>query len=727
MENILSSKYSLSGMDCPGCASTIEQYCKKISGVKNAEVNYSSATLKVEYHSQDTKIKIESGIQKLGYSIKETTSIRNSTQIIKNKFKKIQRVHVSPRIETNNVIQSTEQKESIKKTTLSILILLLFFAGFSLVKFYSLNISYVLFDALSLFCLYPLLKKVIQYFKVGFYFSVEFLMSIAVIGALFIHASQESAMVMILFKIGEALESFTTHKASLGIEKLSSLIPNYANLVLKNNLIKHINASEVLKNQTLLVKPSERFPADGIITEGETYIDESLLTGEATPVHKKLNQKVYAGSLNTESTVKILTTQVGSEHSVARLIQLVKDAQGSKSKTLRSIENFSKYYTPIILILGILTAVLPPLFGYSEWQTSIYKGLAILLIGCPCALIISTPSAIAAGIHAASKLGILIKQASALEIIGHIKTVAFDKTGTLTEGKLNVIDVISFTPQYSQEEVLKIIFSLEQYSTHPLAKSIISYAKNNDAISYNVTDTKTISGVGVSGKINNKNIYICSPHYALENNFISPEQETIIAELQQQGKTVCVLNVENKAIGLIALQDKLKDNVKISIDKLISMKIMPIILTGDHKLSADTISKELNIETLSQLLPEEKLRYIREFSENGKVAMVGDGINDAPALAAADVSVAMGGGTDIAIDSAQIVIANKNVSSIVNAVKISRKTLNLIWQNIAIAILLKLFFLYLVYTGNATLWMAILADTGATVCVTLNSMRLLRL
>ncbi len=488
--------------------------------------------------------------------------------------------------------------------------------------------------------------------------------------------------------------------------------------MLKNNLVQKVKASEILKNQILLVKPSERFPADGIVVEGETSVDESLLTGEIIPVYKKINEKIVAGSLNTESSVKILTTQVGSEHSIARLIQLVQDAQGSKSKTMRSIENFSKYYTPIIFVLGILMAVLPPILGLGSWHSSIYKGLAILLIGCPCALIISTPSAIAAGISVATKFGILIKHASALEIIGRVKTMAFDKTGTLTEGKLSVTDVITFSDEYSENEILKLVLSVEQHSTHPLAKSIIQYGKEKNISFYEVTEAKTISGIGVSGKLNGQTILVSS----LQNIEYTAESEA----LQKQGKTICVLSLNNKTVGLIALQDKLKIGVKHSLNDLKKLKINSIVLTGDNKASAQGILHGLDLEIKAQLLPEHKLNYIREFSQHGKVAMVGDGINDAPALSAADVGIAMGEGTDVAVDSAQIVIANKNISSLVSVVKISRKTLRLISQNIAIAILLKVLFLCLTLLGETTLWMAILADTGATVLVTLNSLRLFR-
>ena len=404
----------------------------------------------------------------------------------------------------------------------------------------------------------------------------------------------------------------------------------------------------------------------------------------------------------------------------------MQDAQGTKSKTLRSIENFSRYYTPIILVIGILTAIIPPLLGITPWLLSIYKGLAILLIGCPCALIISTPSAIAAGISTATKFGILIKHASALEIIGKVKTFAFDKTGTLTEGKLKVTDIFCFSPEYNEEEVFKFAFSLEEHSTHPLAKSILLYAKNKNIISYNTSDVKTLSGIGLSGKVNEHYIYMTSPSYAIENNLLSSIEIQTLENFQNEGKTICLIILEKKVLGLIAFQDKLKEDAQQALTQLKNLNIIPIILTGDHKRNAEAVTSSLNIKIMSQLLPENKLKYIQEFSQNGKVAMVGDGINDAPALAAADVGIAMGEGTDVAIDSAQIVIANKNMSSLVSAVKISRKTLHIITQNIFIALVLKLFFLIVVFMGIGTLWMAILADTGATEFVTLNSMRLLR-
>lgn len=721
-------KYRIDGMDCAGCGQTIEKFCAKIPEVQKAQVNYMAATLHLECLSEEAQEKVEIGIEKIGFSLKkigQEKPFQLKKQIHQNFRKKFRHLHKLPAYPFQKKPEQQEKHSFfLQKELLHIYGLMFIYLFFWGVEFFSPFVSSLLFDGLSLFCLWPIGKKVIEYFKVKFFFSVEFLMSVAVIGALFLRASKEAAAVMILFLIGEALESYTSKRASKGIEKLASLVPEKATLIVQKNSFKTIPTSQIQINHVLLIKPGERFPTDGILLAGETTTDESLLTGEATPIYKKLNDTVHAGSLNLDGSVEIQCTQNGKNNSLFQLIQLVQEAQGSKSKTMRTIEQFSQYYTPIIFLLGLTTALFPYLSNQLSWHESIYRGLSVLLIGCPCALIISTPSAIAAGISTAAKFGVLIKHAAALEIIGKVKTIAFDKTGTLTEGILSGKKFVTLVRDYSNEEILQIAGSIEQFSTHPLARSILKYAKENQIMLLPFNDGKTLSGIGASALWQNDEFLICSSQWFLlqQKNTSLPLN---IKELQDQGQTVCLVLKNKFPIGFISLQDQLRPSAKETIDQLKKLGITPVILTGDHTRSAQVMTGNLDIKIIAELTPQQKLSYIRQYSEIGKVAMIGDGINDGPALAAADVAVSISEGTDVAIDSSQIIIANKNLLSLIFAVATSRKTHHFIAQNIFVALFLKVIFLILVYTNHSSLWMAILADTGATVLVTLNSMRLL--
>lgn len=612
-----------------------------------------------------------------------------------------------------------------KEIWLPILILFILFLISYCIDLFSSQWGFISYSIVTLIGLYPAFQKMRGYLKIRYIFSIELLLSLASLGAILIHAAAEAAAVVILFMIGEALEGYATSKAHQGIESLTALIPEEVNLVVEGGKTKRIRVSEITPESLLEIKPGDRFPVDGIIVTGSSYVDESLLTGESRPIYKNAGDHVVAGAICSDGVLIVKTNKVPSENTVTRLVKMVEKAQESKSHTMRTIEKFSKYYTPSVLALSIGIAFLPPLFHMGTFHEWIYKGLTILLIGCPCALIISTPSAIASGITAASRSGILIKNAQALELLGKIKSVAFDKTGTLTYGELAVSDVVSFS-EFNEEDILKIAAAVEEKANHPLAKSIVKRAKEKNIEFETGIQAKTLPGKGASAVVKTRGLaLVCSVAFAQEQNVLSDENLKTITSFQKLGKTTCVVCLENKVIGFIALADKLKEDAKTTLEKLHSMGIKTIILTGDSSLSANALAKDLSTQIQSELLPEHKWSYIKELSRKGKIAMVGDGINDAPALTAAHVGIAMGNGTDIAIDSAQIIITRNQVHSLVDAIQISQKTLNNMKQNIAISIGLKLFFFILTLSGDTTLWMAILADTGATVLVTLNAARLL--
>ena len=765
MENqkLFSTKYIISGMDCAGCINTVETFCKKIKGIKEAKINFSSSILSITFSpNENAKEKLEKGIKSLGYKLKEheavfisdteisqkSTAVSLTNQLSKN-FRKKNKTPIQKQESKNN---HQHQKDNCcnevhqhdhtnnknyeshdhdhdhsheKMNWFPIIALSISFLVALGIEYYSKNIGFFAFSLITLVGLLPVLKKSWVFMKVGYIFSVETLMSISALGAIFIGASEEAAAVIILFMIGESLEGYSTKKAQAGIKSLASLLPDSALVIAKDGSTKNIKPSEIKIGDLIEVKPGERAAIDGIIHKGTSYIDESLLTGESLPLYKSVGDKIVAGSISTDGNIIIEASLPGNNNAVTRMIKMVEDAQTSKSRVMRSIEKFSRIYTPIILVLGVLVAIVPPLFFSTPWSDWIYRGLTILLIGCPCALVISTPSAIAAAITAATKMGILIKNASAMESIGKVTHIAFDKTGTITSGILTVKDVVAFVK--NENEVLRIAGMVESKSNHPLAKAIYETAKQKNLVIDNVLEAKSLAGKGVSAIINNKIALVCSPIYATEQNYLNDLQNQQIKNIQKQGKTIAVVIFDNIALGFIALSDQLKTDAKASLDKLTKLGIKSIILTGDNNLSAQAIAGDLNAEIKAELLPEQKLKYIQSISKTGKVAMVGDGINDAPAIAAAEIGIAMGGGTDVAVDTSQIVISRNNVSAVVDTVILSRKTMNNIKQNITLAIGIKVIFLLLTIFGETQLWMAILADTGATVIVTLNALRLLNI
>ncbi|BBH52385.1 heavy metal translocating P-type ATPase [Fluviispira sanaruensis] len=739
MINIKIFSYLIKGMDCAGCANKIEIFCNKIKGVQKAEVDFTNALLIVHINEgSNANLKLEKGIQSIGFQLIKSESLEikkeenktccHNTNKEENSLDIIEHTHNNqkfshPFTPKNNTLFS-RFKILQNNIWFPIVILCIGFVFSILIESFSEKYGMTAYIILTLLGLFPVARKAFVMAKVGYLFSVETLMTISAVGAIAIGAAEEAAAVIILFMIGETIEGYTARRARSGIQALASLLPADALRIDNNGEKKNIQIHEIIPGDLIEVKPGSRIPIDGLIHSGSSFIDESLLTGESLPTNKKVKDSVVAGSISTDGYLIIQATRQGGDNTIQRMIKMVEEAQGSKSRSMRSIEKFSRVYTPLILLIGVLVAVIPPLIFSYPWIEWIYRGLTILLIGCPCALVISTPSAISSGITAASKLGILIKNAGALELIGKVTTVAFDKTGTLTNGFLKVQTVHSFI--HDENYILQIAATVEEKSTHPLAKAILAYAQDKNIKTLEATNGKTLPGIGASALVYDKEILICSPTYAKENALLSHEQILLIQKSQSEGKTVATVIQEKNAIGFISLTDELKPDAKSSLAKLKKMGVKSIILTGDHAISANAIAAGLDAEISAELLPKDKLSHIQSIAKTEKIAMVGDGINDAPAIAAADIGIAMGKGTDVAVDTAQIIIARNSIKSIVETIELSRKTMNNIKQNISISIGLKAIFLFLTIVGGTQIWMAILADTGATVIVTLNAIRLLR-
>ncbi|MBC07385.1 heavy metal translocating P-type ATPase [Thalassospira sp.] len=577
----------------------------------------------------------------------------------------------------------------------------------------------------SLLAALPVMKKALRLAQSGAIFSIELLMSVAVIGAVAIGESLEAGMVVLLFAIGERLEGVAAGRARSGVKALMKLAPETARLVAGSGF-ETVSPNQLAIGNVIEVRPGERVPSDGVIETGAAEIDNSHLTGESVPVYSDAGVEVFAGAIVTDSPVRISVTRAAGHTMLDRVIELVEQSEKHKAPVERFVAKFARIYTPIIMGLALATVVIPPLLFGQGWEDWIYRGLALLLIGCPCALVISTPAAVTSALARATKIGLLVKGGAGLELIGAVRTMAFDKTGTLTEGKPK-LSAIKTAEGYGENGVLTIAAALEAVTSHPLARAVVAAAEDRNLDLPVVEQAKTIAGAGVEGRIDGA-LYQVGAAKRLSG---MPDGEIgdWLSAQEEGGSTAVVILKEGQVIGALALRDVARSDAKQALAALNKLNITPVMLTGDADRVAKRMAAELGMEYRAELMPEDKLNALAALRDDpkrsGPVAMVGDGINDAPALKAADVGIAIGGGTDIALEAADAVAVKARLGDVVNLVKLSRSARRVIRENIAIALGLKAVFLVTSITGLTGLWLAVLADTGATVLVTINSLRLL--
>lgn len=716
-------KFRVGGMDCAACVTKIENAVGRLPGVGEVGVSLPNGTMTVTRTGDIGKGAIERQVKALGYQIAPARSAAPAAEDHSHAD------HGHGHDHDHDHDHAVGHAEVIDgpwwKTRKA---LLTFISGGALLAAY---IAGQLFPAIGHWAFFvamavgliPVARRAIVAGMTGTPFSIETLMTIAAIGAVFIGATEEAATVVLLFLIGELLEGVAAGRARASIRGLADLVPKLA-LVEKDGGTREVPAEQLAVGTVILVRPGDRIAADGIIVDGGSAINEAPVTGESVPRAKGVGDDVFAGTINTDAVLRVRVTAAAADNTIARVVRLVEEAQESKAPTERFIDKFSKYYTPGVLVVGALVAILPPLVAGQAWGEWIYKGLAILLIGCPCALVISTPAAIAAGLSAGARRGLLLKGGAVLEQLRKINTVALDKTGTLTEGKPVVTDVVGIGR--SESQVLSLAAALETGSSHPLAVAVLARAQADKAFVPPAAGAKALPGKGVTGKVGGEELFLASPKAAEERVPFDAALREQIGMLNDAGKTVSVLLVGDHVAGLLAIRDEPRADAAAGIHRLDDEGIATVMITGDNERTAKAIGADLGIAVRAGLLPEDKQRIVRELQQQGRVvAKVGDGINDAPALAAADIGIAMGGGTDVALETADAAILHGRVADIANMIGLSKATMSNIAQNITVALGLKAVFLVTTIIGVTGLWPAILADTGATVLVTINAMRLL--
>ncbi|CAN7496057.1 heavy metal translocating P-type ATPase [Mesorhizobium amorphae] len=714
MAEAIKTKYRVGGMDCAACASKIETAVSRIPGVTEVGASFTAGTMNV-VHDAVPFAAIQKAVKSLGYTVAADGATPPATNAIPDD-------HADHDSGDSHLDIGDGPWWKTRKAMLTLA------CGVALVMAYLIGrvvpeIGHWAFLAALLVGLVPVGRRAVAGALAGTPFSIETLMTIAAIGAVIIGATEEAATVVLLFLVGELLEGVAAGRARASIKSLADLVPKTA-LLVEGDQTREVPAVSLALNAIIMVRPGDRIAADGDIVEGQSAIDESPVTGESVPKTKQVGDQVFAGTINTDSVLNIRVTATATDNTIARVVRLVEEAQESKAPTARFIDKFSTYYTPGVLVVGALVAIVPPLLFGQSWSEWVYKGLAILLIGCPCALVISTPAAIAAALSAGARRGLLLKGGAVLESLRSITMVALDKTGTLTEGKPQVTDIVGIGRP--EGKVLSLAAALETGSSHPLALAVLARAKVDKVPVPPAAAAKAIAGKGVSGKVGGEEVFLASPSAAAERARITPELQATIDGFNDAGKTVSVLVVGTEIAGILAIRDEPRDDALAGIQALKAAGVTVVMLTGDNERTAKAIGSKLGIDVRAGLLPEDKQRIVRELQAHGKVvAKVGDGINDAPALAAADIGIAMGGGTDVALETADAAVLHGRVLDIAGMIDLSKATMGNIWQNIAVSLGLKVIFLLTTIIGVTGLWPAILADTGATVLVTLNAMRLL--
>lgn len=688
---------TLEGLNCANCARKIEEKVGKMEGVKESNLNFTTTTLNV----------------KLERKVKEEHAI--------NEIKKIVEAlepHVKVEKKVSGKTNVQRAKFEVKPTLIIGTILYLI----AIIGDFKGALALILFVASYLLIGGKVVLTAIKNIARGQLFDENFLMTVATIGAFSISEYPEAVAVMLFYEIGETIQGYAVNKSRSSISSLMDIRADYANIIIDGKE-KKVSPETVKVEDIILVKPGEKVPLDGIVVEGESFVDTSALTGESVPRKIAVNDEILSGGINTNGVLKVKVTKKFGESTVSRILEMVENAASKKADTEKFITKFAKVYTPIVVVLAILIAVIPSIFIKDAlFSTWLYRSLVFLVVSCPCALVVSVPLGFFAGIGGASKKGVLVKGSNYLELLKDLETVVFDKTGTLTEGVFSVTEIN--TNGIDKEKLIEVAAMAESFSNHPIAISIIKeYGKEIDKEV--IKEYKEISGRGIKAVINNEEVLVGNSKLMNEFNILYNEVDSI-------GTVVyCAINGEFK--GSIVISDKIKEN---AVEALINLKKAgvkkTVMLTGDNKKTAYKVGEKINIDEVhSELLPLDKVREVEELlkrsNKNGKLAFVGDGVNDAPVLARADIGIAMGGiGSDAAIEAADIVLMKDDINALVDAINVSKKTNKILWQNIVFALGIKILVMVLGTFGIVNMWTAVFADVGVTIIAIINSTRCFR-
>ena len=742
-----SQEWAVTGMDCAACATKVRTAVERLPGVSDVNVAIMAEKLTLKLEPGTTpRSKIEAAVIKLGYGIGAAKSSKAQSFVMpkasddhaghdhaegahddhetKAKVADDDYGHGSPGHLHDDPADKGKAWFNTGKGRLVIGTALLLAAAWAVKLLASEEIANWAFIAACVIGVAPVARRAFAALQAGMPFTIEMLMTIAAVGALFIGAAEEAALVVFLFAVGEVLEGIAANKARSSIRALADLVPKSA-LLEVDGITREVAANMLEVGQMILARPGDRIAADGEIIEGTSGVDESPVTGESIPRIKGPGEPVFAGSINAEAALRIRVTRAAEDNTIARIIKLVEEAEDARAPTERFIDRFSRIYMPAIVGAALLVALVPTLGFGLDWNTWIYRALALLLIGCPCALVISVPASIASALSSGARRGLLMKGGAVLEATSRVTRVAFDKTGTLTHGKPAVTDIVTLGGA-TEAQVLEVAAGVEGGSSHPLAVAILRRAESDKITALPARDAKAIVGKGVEAMVGDAKAWVSSPKYAMDAGALDGLALRRATQMEDKGKTVVVVYREKQGLGLIAMRDEPRADTSEAVRQLRAMGITPVVLTGDNPRTAAAIAGGMGLEYRAEMMPEDKLVEIRKMSESGGVMMIGDGINDAPALKQASVGVAMGSGTDVALETADAAILRDRVTDVPALIRLSRAAMGNIRQNVTIALGLKAVFLITTVAGMTGLWIAILADTGATVLVTLNALRLLR-
>lgn len=686
-------KYTIDNLDCPMCAAKIEKGIKNLSCVKDAKVVFATKTLLID---TDNISKVQKEIKKI-----EKDVVINEKKV--------------------------EPEFNVKNELILLFVLLIAF-GVGIYLLHNVTTFPYSYSGFAMLLLVyftagkDVIIKSVKNIIRGKIFDENFLMTFATMAAWGIKSYEEAVGVMIFYRAGEFFQDLAVHKSRRSIKSLLEIRPDYA-VVLRDNKEITLHPENISVGEVILVKAGEKIALDGKIIDGKTTLDTRALTGESVPRSVEIGDKVLSGMVNLTGIIKIQVEKSFEESSASKILDMVENAAANKAKTENFITKFAGYYTPIVFLIALLIAVVPPLLNMGSFNEWLYRALVALVVSCPCALIISVPLGYFGGIGGASKNGILIKGANYLEALSNVSAIAFDKTGTLTKGVFKVTDIVP-AGRYSKEEIIKYAAMAESRSNHPIAKSIVDFA---GVVDFQLKDYEEISGRGIRVSIEDKEIMIGNDSLL---HFAEIKHDKEVCNILG---SVAHIVIDKEYAGYIIISDELKDDTVEAIKELNNMGIKNLtVLTGDNKYATETILKNTNIkEYYHDLLPSEKAEKFKEFSDkykgSGSTVFVGDGINDAPVLALADVGISMGAaGSDAAIETADVVIMNDSLMKIAQAVKVAKRTKTIIWQNVIFALSIKALFIILGLFGIASMWEAVFGDVGVALLALLNSMRALK-